>query len=371
MQEDKNTPRKTAFWKTSASTEEVSTEESLRMTADETQEQRQKNRFRHRVIGVVTLLATLGVFCPLIFYPPSFIIDNQAATDIPAIKKEPFYKLELPVNQPVPQAQAPGENALKDLTTPNVVGQAPEARHAPKDAEVESSQAKETSPSTQSQDTSAGGFFIQVMATSSEAGAMREMARYQAMGYPVYSVKVQKKAATLWRVRLGNFKTRAEADRAVQFLDNRKISHLPVQKAESAVGNVQRLTPPAQSLQGASQKAQAMKAPVAKSGETAKTTTRQTKSGVKYQTTKTSTASSAAKSAAKVTKTQEKTQTKAQTATKSTKNANSAASAQPAKSQKSTPAAKPKTSADPVADILRASNRDVIAEQIAKEKKKQ
>ena len=134
MQEDKNTSRKTTFWKTSTPEKEVSTEESLRMTTDETEEQRQRARFRHRVIGVVTLLATLGVFCPLIFNPPSFITDNQADTDIPNIKKEPFYKLELPVNQPLPQAQAPGESALKDLTTPNVVGQAPEARHAPKDS---------------------------------------------------------------------------------------------------------------------------------------------------------------------------------------------------------------------------------------------
>lgn len=354
MQEDKNTSRKTTFWKTSTPEKEVSTEESLRMTTDETEEQRQRARFRHRVIGVVTLLATLGVFCPLIFNPPSFITDNQADTDIPNIKKEPFYKLELPVNQPLPQAQAPGESALKDLTTPNVVGQAPEARHAPKDVLAESKQTKETSK--QSQDITSGGFFIQVMATSSEAGAMREMARYQAMGYPVYSVKVQKKAATLWRVRLGNFKTRAEADRVIQFLDSRKISHLPVQKTEGSVTNVQRLTPPTQSLQGATQKAQTLKTPAVKPpSQSAKS---QAKPETKAKTTKSSSPQTSGKPVAKTT-------TKAQTTAKSSTSAKSS------KSQTSSAATKPKASADPVADILRASNRDAIAEQIAKEKKKQ
>lgn len=354
MQEDKNTSRKTTFWKTSTPEKEVSTEESLRMTTDETEEQRQRARFRHRVIGVVTLLATLGVFCPLIFNPPSFITDNQADTDIPNIKKEPFYKLELPVNQPLPQAQAPGESALKDLTTPNVVGQAPEARHAPKDVLAESKQTKETSK--QSQDITSGGFFIQVMATSSEAGAMREMARYQAMGYPVYSVKVQKKAATLWRVRLGNFKTRAEADRVIQFLDSRKISHLPVQKTEGSVTNVQRLTPPTQSLQGATQKAQTLKTPAVK--PSVQNTKSQAKPETKAKPTKSSATQTSSKPVAKTT-------TKAQTTAKSSTSAKSS------KSQTSFATTKPKASADPVADILRASNRDAIAEQIAKEKKKQ
>lgn len=354
MQEDKNTSRKTTFWKTSTPEKEVSTEESLRMTTDETEEQRQRARFRHRGIGVVTLLATLGVFCPLIFNPPSFITDNQADTDIPNIKKEPFYKLELPVNQPLPQAQAPGESALKDLTTPNVVGQAPEARHAPKDVLAESKQTKETSK--QSQDVASGGFFIQVMATSSEAGAMREMARYQAMGYPVYSVKVQKKAATLWRVRLGNFKTRAEADRVIQFLDSRKISHLPVQKTEGSVTNVQRLTPPTQSLQGATQKAQTLKTPAVK--PSVQNTKSQAKPETKAKPTKSSATQTSSKPVAKTT-------TKAQTTAKSSTSAKSS------KSQTSSATTKPKASADPVADILRASNRDAIAEQIAKEKKKQ
>ena len=354
MQEDKNTSRKTTFWKTSTPEKEVSTEESLRMTTDETEEQRQRALFRHRVIGVVTLLATLGVFCPLIFNPPSFITDNQADTDIPNIKKEPFYKLELPVNQPLPQAQAPGESALKDLTTPNVVGQAPEARHAPKDVLAESKQTKETTK--QSQDITSGGFFIQVMATSSEAGAMREMARYQAMGYPVYSVKVQKKAATLWRVRLGNFKTRAEADRVIQFLDSRKISHLPVQKTEGSVTNVQRLTPPTQSLQGATQKAQTLKTPAVK--PSVQNTKSQAKTETKAKPTKSSATQTSSKPVAKTT-------TKAQTS------AQSSTSAKSSKSQTSSAATKPKASADPVADILRASNRDAIAEQIAKEKKKQ
>ena len=50
------------------------------------------------------------------------------------------------------------------------------------------------------------------------------------MGFPVHSVRVQKKSATLWRVRLGHFKTRLQAEEAIVYLDRRKIPHLTIQE---------------------------------------------------------------------------------------------------------------------------------------------
>ena len=225
------------------------------------------------------------------------------------------------------------QSALKDLSKPNVVKDAPEARPTP---ELDQKQ-KETqtyAPSTE------GSLYIQVLATSSEAGAMREMARYQAMGLPVYSVKVQKKSATLWRVRLGLFKTKEEAERVAKILDSRKISHMPVQVEESAKRDMNRIAP-TRTLKSAAQEAHSRS-----QEQKAKTPAAQP---VKAK-------SQPAKNA-----------TSAQP--KAVKPATAAKSSQPVKKEtapKATQKVSPKKSAsdDPLADLLKSTREDVIAQKL-------
>ena len=292
-----------------------------------------KARFRHRLLGAVVLVATLVTVLPIFFEEPAIQSDRHAETKIPPITKEPFYKMELPVNNRPAVSMPADQSALKDLSKPNVVKDAPEARPTP---ELDQKQNVEQSyvPSTE------GSLYIQVLATSSEAGAMREMARYQAMGLPVYSVKVQKKSATLWRVRLGLFKTKEEAERVAKILDSRKISHMPVQVEESAKRDMNRIAP-TRTLKSAAQEAHSRS-----QEQKAKTPAAQP---IKAKSQPVKNATPAQPKAVKpATAAKTSQQVKKETALKAT--------------QKVSP--KKSASDDPLADLLKSTREDVIAQKL-------
>ena len=292
-----------------------------------------KAKFRHRLVGAVVLVATLVTVLPIFFEEPAIQSDRHAETKIPPITKEPFYKMELPVNNRPAVSMPADQSALKDLSKPNVVKDAPEARPMP-ELDQKQNEAQTYTPSTE------GSLYIQVLATSSEAGAMREMARYQAMGLPVYSVKVQKKSATLWRVRLGLFKTKEEAERVAKILDSRKISHMPVQVEESAKRDMNRIAP-TRTLKSAAQEAHS------RSQEQKAKTPAAQPAKAKSQPVKNSTPAQpkAVKPATAAKATQ---QVKKETAPKAT---------QKVSPQKS-------ASDDPLADLLKSTREDVIAQKL-------
>lgn len=316
--------------------EEVSAGRPETMVTPDAQmtERQAKARLRHRVIGGLVLVATAVVFLPLVFETPAIDTREEAQTRIPDIPKEPLDKLELVVNRPEPVSM--GKGPLKDLTQPNEVG---EEAPAPMAADT--------------QVASTGTLFIQVLATSSERGAMREMAKYQAMGLPVYAVKVQKKSATLWRVRLGLFKTKAEAEKVVQYLNSQNISHMPIQVEKTQSNAIERLKPE-ETLKTATKKATEAAEQAKSSKPQASAQKSVTKSSAPTQ------KASSSQSAANKPKTQA-----AKPAAKSQTQAPKAATKPVAKPQASK---SKKIDDDPLAGMIRNAERDFIAEQLAKER---
>lgn len=331
MQESNKPTNEEAFWKSPQESVEVGLEH---LAEDKELEVSQvKAKFRHRLVGAVVLVAALATVLPIFFEEPAIQSDRHAETKIPPITKEPFYKMELPVNNRPAVSMPADQSALKDLSKPNVVKDAPEARPTP-ELDQKQNEVQTYAPSTE------GSLYIQVLATSSEAGAMREMARYQAMGLPVYSVKVQKKSATLWRVRLGLFKTKEEAERVGKILDSRKISHMPVQVEESAKRDMNRIAP-TRTLKSAAQEAhsrsqeQKAKTPAA---QPAKAKSQPIKNATPAQP-KAVKPATAAKTSQPV---------KKETAPKATQKVSSKKSA----------------SDDPLADLLKSTREDVIAQKL-------
>lgn len=331
MQESNKPTNEEAFWKSPQESVEVGLEH---LAEDKELEVSQvKAKFRHRLVGAVVLVAALATVLPIFFEEPAIQSDRHAETKIPPITKEPFYKMELPVNNRPAVSMPADQSALKDLSKPNVVKDAPEARPTP-ELDQKQNEVQTYAPSTE------GSLYIQVLATSSEAGAMREMARYQAMGLPVYSVKVQKKSATLWRVRLGLFKTKEEAERVAKVLDSRKISHMPVQVEESAKRDMNRIAP-TRTLKSAAQEAH---------------------SRSQEQKAKTPAAQPAKAKSQPI-----KNATPAQP--KAVKPATAAKTSQPVKKEaapKATQKVSSKKSAsdDPLADLLKSTREDVIAQKL-------
>ncbi|MBO7173348.1 MAG: SPOR domain-containing protein [Burkholderiaceae bacterium] len=189
-------------------------------------------KIRHRVIGGLILVLTGIALGPMLFDEAPPLRSADVKTEIPPIAKESLNKIYIPVEAALSDVQpgtAPASglglsqlDQRQDLSKVKPTDVSPQS--APQDVNVEKPMAADEN----------GSYFIQVLATSSEAGAMKAMSRFQALGFPVHSVRVQKKSATLWRVRLGHFKTRVQAEEALVYLDRRKIPHLSIQQEKGA-----------------------------------------------------------------------------------------------------------------------------------------
>lgn len=187
----------------------------------------QRQRTRYRLVGAAALMLGVIVVSPLLLDREQDV-KLPVSTEIPAVPETARTTLNaLPgssgdvdvtdngaaaeqstsranlaneARQPVKTEPAPKAEAAKPAP-------APAARPEPKKAEEK--------PAKKSFATDGKGFYVQVLATSSERNAEKLVRELSAKGYPAYKVSVSQKAGTLWRVRVGNYATRDEA-RGVQ-----------------------------------------------------------------------------------------------------------------------------------------------------------
>lgn len=187
----------------------------------------QRQRTRYRLMGAAALMLGVIVVSPLLLDREQDV-KPPVSTEIPAVPETARTTLNaLPgssgdvdvtdngaaaeqstsranlaneARQPVKTEPAPKAEAAKPAP-------APAARPEPKKAEEK--------PAKKSSATDGKGFYVQVLATSSERNAEKLVRELSAKGYPAYKVSVSQKAGTLWRVRVGNYATRDEA-RGVQ-----------------------------------------------------------------------------------------------------------------------------------------------------------
>ena len=187
----------------------------------------QRQRTRYRLVGAAALMLGVIVVSPLLLDREQDV-KPPVSTEIPAVPETARTTLNaLPgssgdvdvtdngaaaeqstsranlaneARQPVKTEPAPKAEAAKPAP-------APAARPEPKKAEEK--------PAKKSSATDGKGFYVQVLATSSERNAEKLVRELSAKGYPAYKVSVSQKAGTLWRVRVGNYATRDEA-RGVQ-----------------------------------------------------------------------------------------------------------------------------------------------------------
>lgn len=187
----------------------------------------QRQRTRYRLVGAAALMLGVIVVSPLLLDREQDV-KPPVSTEIPAVPETARTTLNaLPgssgdvdvtdngaaaeqstsranlaneARQPVKTEPAPKAEAAKPAP-------APAARPEPKKAEEK--------PAKKSFATDGKGFYVQVLATSSECNAEKLVRELSAKGYPAYKVSVSQKAGTLWRVRVGNYATRDEA-RGVQ-----------------------------------------------------------------------------------------------------------------------------------------------------------
>ena len=187
----------------------------------------QRQRTRYRLVGAAALLLGVIVVSPLLLDREQDV-KPPVSTEIPAVPETARTTLNaLPGSSGDVDVTANGAAAEQSTSRANLANEARQpvktepapkaeaAKPAPAPAARPEPKKAEEKPAKKSSATDGKGFYVQVLATSSERNAEKLVRELSAKGYPAYKVSVSQKAGTLWRVRVGNYATRDEA-RGVQ-----------------------------------------------------------------------------------------------------------------------------------------------------------
>ena len=187
----------------------------------------QRQRTRYRLVGAAALMLGVIVVSPLSLDREQDV-KPPVSTEIPAVPETARTTLNaLPGSSGDVDVTANGAAAEQSTSRANLANEARQpvktepapkaeaAKPAPAPAARPEPKKAEEKPAKKSSATDGKGFYVQVLATSSERNAEKLVRELSAKGYPAYKVSVSQKAGTLWRVRVGNYATRDEA-RGVQ-----------------------------------------------------------------------------------------------------------------------------------------------------------
>ena len=187
----------------------------------------QRQRTRYRLVGAAALMLGVIVVSPLVLDREQDV-KPPVSTEIPAVPETARTTLNaLPGSSGDVDVTANGAAAEQSTSRANLANEARQpvktepapkaeaAKPAPAPAARPEPKKAEEKPAKKSSATDGKGFYVQVLATSSERNAEKLVRELSAKGYPAYKVSVSQKAGTLWRVRVGNYATRDEA-RGVQ-----------------------------------------------------------------------------------------------------------------------------------------------------------
>lgn len=187
----------------------------------------QRQRTRYRLVGAAALMLGVIVVSPLLLDREQDV-KPPVSTEIPAVPETARTTLNaLPGSSGDVDVTANGAAAEQSTSRANLANEARQpvktepapkaeaAKPAPAPAARPEPKKAEEKPAKKSSATDGKGFYVQVLATSSERNAEKLVRELSAKGYPAYKVSVSQKAGTFWRVRVGNYATRDEA-RGVQ-----------------------------------------------------------------------------------------------------------------------------------------------------------
>lgn len=187
----------------------------------------QRQRTRYRLVGAAALMLGVIVVSPLLLDREQDV-KPPVSTEIPAVPETARTTLNaLPGSSGDVDVTANGAAAEQSTSRANLANEARQpvktepapkaeaAKPAPAPAARPEPKKAEEKPAKKSSATDGKGFYVQVLATSSERNAEKLVRELSAKDYPAYKISVSQKAGTLWRVRVGNYATRDEA-RGVQ-----------------------------------------------------------------------------------------------------------------------------------------------------------
>ena len=188
--------------------------------------QQLRARARRRLIGAAALLLAAVIVVPMLLDPAPKPLPGNIPIDLPS-EKSPFKpRIAVPpVPEPGNVPMIPPPDAESDAKAAKAATPAPEAKSAAVEAKapapkVEKSVEKAApdksvaEKSEPAKSALAGKVYLQVAALGSEAAARDLVARLKKAGHAAIVEKVDTKDGARWRVRVGPFASREEAEQA-------------------------------------------------------------------------------------------------------------------------------------------------------------
>lgn len=189
----------------------------------------QRQRTRYRLVGAAALMVLVIVLAPFLLDKEGDLPKSDLSTEIPAITEKATTTLETKADQRPDQGSSGDIDVMpssvdKETSTAkaNLQNEArqpvktdvkPEKKPEPK-SEV-AKKPEQPKPKVGLTAPTGKGYFVQVLATSSERNADRLVRELTNQGLPAYKLALEQKAGVIWRVRVGLYKTQEEA-RGVQ-----------------------------------------------------------------------------------------------------------------------------------------------------------
>jgi DedD protein len=221
-----------AFWRRKNSSPDAAGSGSSRTASDNDESGRAdpaaalRARARRRLIGAAALLLVVVIVVPMVLDPEPKPLADNIPIDIPSEKTKFSPRLALP---PVPAPEnaplAPPPDAPAPSTPAATAAPAAEAPAAAKarDSRTEETKAAKAAPAAKAEDakvterlpapTKGGKFAVQAAATSTESAARDLSERLKKSGLAPYTERVETAEGTRYRVRVGPYASRDDAER--------------------------------------------------------------------------------------------------------------------------------------------------------------
>jgi DedD protein len=236
-----------AFWRRKPKADDAAPPRSSRSTAGDDDSGARldpaaslRARARRRLIGAAALLLLVIIVVPMVLDPEPKPVPDNIPIDIPSEKTKFSPRLTLPpvpAPENVPLAPPPdAAPATPPSATPPAVDAAPAPEAAKKEqvrpapvAKGEEQRARAALEGKADADAlpapaKGGKFAVQAAATSSEAAARDLSERLKKAGLPPYTESVETAEGTRYRVRIGPYATRDDAERVRTRLKSLGIS---------------------------------------------------------------------------------------------------------------------------------------------------
>ena len=188
----------------------------------------QRQRTRYRLVGAAALMVALIVVAPFLLDKEDELPTSNLSTDIPAVTEKASAALETKAD-PKPDQGSSGDvdvmpsSVDKETSTAKANLQNEARQPVKKDTKAEPkpepkkevAKKEQPKPKVGLTAPTGKGYYVQVLATSSERNADRVVRELTNQGLPAYKLPLEQKAGVIWRVRVGLYKTQDEA-RGVQ-----------------------------------------------------------------------------------------------------------------------------------------------------------